>query len=727
MQPLNVSIYLRAIAKIVILLQITLTTTFTFKSSYVSAALLQNFGSANSAVTVFRHAQILTMEDDKVRSGWSVVVQGDRIVEVGPDSVVIVPEGATVLDVRGQYLLPGLFDAHAHLDPEVGARPNFGEAPLYLAFGVTSVVSMKGDSTYLALRELVAGGNLLAPNLYTSAPFVDEPLINNPGEAAAFVEEQKRAGYDLIKLHEVYEYNNLYHFMGGITYLTSEGIDQPTLSALANSARTMEMPAAGHIPPRLGLEGMLEAGMSLAHSSILLGGYFWPTQTVAFERNTNILKWGMALLFGALVIFLLGGAVSLIRRRAISVSWMAALGAATIVGTVFMAQRILASYLWLGNEWRVLGWTVVGVIFVGIAIALAIDAIKSFRRSRPLPHRAQSLFGSSGALLVGMVVITFWVPVLNRSTNSGLASMAQKIADAGLWVQTTLSVEDTLVLRDIPELDYLDPRKAAGNRRWAARWSEERKDRVRRGIPFFESVAKALHEQGVPLLLGTDAMGFPLIVPGVSVHDEMRLLNDAGLSPYEVLQTATVNPSRFLGIEEEVGTIEIGKRADLLLVDQNPLLDLTTLRNPDGVMVRGRWLNREKLQTALKQLADEPPPLAALLAEWIESEGINAAAARFRERLAEGRDPTLGPNELNSLGYDYYRRGKPQTTVRIFELNTEAFPEAPNPWDSLGEIYLEVGEKDRAIRSYLKSLELNPGNKNARKVLRDRLGVEVEN
>lgn len=65
MHPLNVSIYLRVFAKIVILLQIALIMTFTFKTSYVSAALLQNSGSENSAVTVFRHAQILTMEDDK--------------------------------------------------------------------------------------------------------------------------------------------------------------------------------------------------------------------------------------------------------------------------------------------------------------------------------------------------------------------------------------------------------------------------------------------------------------------------------------------------------------------------------------------------------------------------------------------------------------------------------------------------------------------------------------
>jgi imidazolonepropionase-like amidohydrolase len=73
-----------------------------------------------------------------------------------------------------------------------------------------------------------------------------------------------------------------------------------------------------------------------------------------------------------------------------------------------------------------------------------------------------------------------------------------------------------------------------------------------------------------------------------------------------VLRTATVNTARFLGREHEFGTIEVGARADLLLVDASPLDDLATLRRPRGVMLRGRWLTRQHLDDMLAGLAREP-------------------------------------------------------------------------------------------------------------------------
>jgi imidazolonepropionase-like amidohydrolase len=103
-------------------------------------------------------------------------------------------------------------------------------------------------------------------------------------------------------------------------------------------------------------------------------------------------------------------------------------------------------------------------------------------------------------------------------------------------------------------------------------------------------------------MAGTDALGFPLIAPGSSLHRELELLHEAGLTPYEALRTATVVPAAFLGKAEEFGTIAVGRRADLLLVERNPLLDLASLRQPVGVMVRGRWLSRDRLQAMLAAL-----------------------------------------------------------------------------------------------------------------------------
>jgi imidazolonepropionase-like amidohydrolase len=101
---------------------------------------------------------------------------------------------------------------------------------------------------------------------------------------------------------------------------------------------------------------------------------------------------------------------------------------------------------------------------------------------------------------------------------------------------------------------------------------------------------------------GTDAMGVPLIVPGASLHRELQLLTESGVTPYEAIRAATINPAVFLGKDEEFGTVAAGKRADLLLVDANPLQDLTRLKQPAGVMVRGNWLPRETLQQRLRAL-----------------------------------------------------------------------------------------------------------------------------
>jgi imidazolonepropionase-like amidohydrolase len=98
-------------------------------------------------------------------------------------------------------------------------------------------------------------------------------------------------------------------------------------------------------------------------------------------------------------------------------------------------------------------------------------------------------------------------------------------------------------------------------------------------------------------------MGLPLVPPGRSLHRELGLLAASGLSPYEVIRSATVVPAAFLGRSKEFGTIAPGQRADLLLVNGNPLENLTVLEHPNGVMMRGKWLPRQEIDELLKRLA----------------------------------------------------------------------------------------------------------------------------
>ena len=142
--------------------------------------------------------------------------------------------------------------------------------------------------------------------------------------------------------------------------------------------------------------------------------------------------------------------------------------------------------------------------------------------------------------------------------------------------------------------------------------------------------------------------------------------------------------------------------------------------------------NDRIMRGILAILHDQEPemprrPIGDALAEVIEDRGIEAAVAAYhalRDSAPDGYD--FGEDQLNGLGYVYLRRGDVATAIRLFELNVEQFPAASNPYDSLGEAYLEAGDHERAVANYRRSLELNPANDNARRILAQRLGVEVE-
>jgi hypothetical protein len=120
-------------------------------------------------------------------------------------------------------------------------------------------------------------------------------------------------------------------------------------------------------------------------------------------------------------------------------------------------------------------------------------------------------------------------------------------------------------------------------------------------------VVKALHEAGAGLLLCTDVVAkgmhfnWPVYV-GSSVHDELQLLVEAGLTPYQALEIGTRNTAMFLGTLDSTGTLEVGKRADLVLLHGNPVQDIRNTAQSAGVMIGGRWLPREELDRRLAEM-----------------------------------------------------------------------------------------------------------------------------
>lgn len=119
----------------------------------------------------------------------------------------------------------------------------------------------------------------------------------------------------------------------------------------------------------------------------------------------------------------------------------------------------------------------------------------------------------------------------------------------------------------------------------------------------FEIVG-AMHRAGVRLLAGTDTAAGVDVLPGFSLHTELEYFVQAGLTPMQALQTATRNPAQFLGLQNEMGTVEPGKLANLVLLDANPLDDIRNTRKITAVILNGRLLTRADLDAILRQVAN---------------------------------------------------------------------------------------------------------------------------
>jgi hypothetical protein len=158
----------------------------------------------------------------------------------------------------------------------------------------------------------------------------------------------------------------------------------------------------------------------------------------------------------------------------------------------------------------------------------------------------------------------------------------------------------------MPEIRYLSPARRI---RWGDDGYTKRQGDLSARVEFLQRFIKEMAQAGVPLVTGTDAPTIPGLVPGFSLHDDLRALEEAGLSRYQVLSAATRTPGemirRSVPDAEPFGTIKVGNRADFILSAKNPLDDLSTLRTPLGVMANGNWYAEPELHALLDQVADK--------------------------------------------------------------------------------------------------------------------------
>ncbi|RPH62158.1 MAG: hypothetical protein EHM89_06060 [Acidobacteria bacterium] len=120
-------------------------------------------------------------------------------------------------------------------------------------------------------------------------------------------------------------------------------------------------------------------------------------------------------------------------------------------------------------------------------------------------------------------------------------------------------------------------------------------------VPLQSDNVRLLNDAGVLLLAATD-VGIPMLVPGLSLHEELVLLVEAGLTPLEALRTATLNPARVLGLDDSLGSIDVGKVADLVLLDANPVANIRNTQRIRAVVANGRLYRRADLDRLLAEV-----------------------------------------------------------------------------------------------------------------------------
>jgi hypothetical protein len=189
------------------------------------------------------------------------------------------------------------------------------------------------------------------------------------------------------------------------------------------------------------------------------------------------------------------------------------------------------------------------------------------------------------------------------------AALFKRLAVNGTWQAPTLVVQRSVAfLNDSeftndPRLKYIRPGIRDG-------WKNQDDWRLKSITPESSALYKrmfqqrldiigAMHRAGVKMLAATDAVVW-YVYPGFSLHDEMELFVRAGLAPMEALQTATLNPAIYLNMSDTVGTVEVGKKADLVMLEANPLENISNTKRINAVVVNGRLIPRASLDKMLK-------------------------------------------------------------------------------------------------------------------------------
>ena len=436
---------------------------------------------------------VVDVQGNRLKPGQTVLVEAGRIVAVGDRGAVEVPPAARLVDGGGRYLLPALWDMHAH----VYTVSPLLDLPLYIAYGVTSVRDMQGcprpDDPFIACAEdkrrwtaEALAGKRIGPRIVATTSF----MANGPGMA----ERLKRVPEYFDTATPAQARAFVRHFAGRAEAIkVYDGIPRQAYLALADEARRLDLDLVGHRPHAVSAVEAAAHQKSLEHARFLLHESF-------------------------------PGAAGL-RARAGTPGWREDRRRMLAEHDPRMAEAIFAT---MKRE---------GTWYVPTHLTRWVDAYADHAAVREDP------------------LLRYLHPLMKRQ-----------------WLE---DVDETLARDPSPEA------------------RETYREFYRKGL----ELTGAAHRAGVNILVGTD-----YIVAGADVHRELEQLVLAGLTPAEALHAATLAPAEYFGLEDRQGRVAVGKTADLLLLDANPLADIRHTQRIAAVLFNGNLYDRAALDRISKHV-----------------------------------------------------------------------------------------------------------------------------
>lgn len=445
----------------------------------LAAAACMPRGVTEQRSVVIRNVTVIPMTGSAPLAGHSVVISDGRIAEVGPVADVRIPATATVVDGTGKFLIPGLFEMHAHT-----SKTRASALGLYIVYGVTTMRDLGSEhAEVLRWRREVRDGARVGPRMLIAGPYLEslrniERMRRDPPESR--VEPFERARIPIGSPADARRV---------IDSLAALELDHFKVRTIQDRETYLALAAAVH-----------------AHGKRLVGHVVTASPALFLEAGQDGVEHGFPLSLDS-----------------------------------------------LPREERMAFWRQLAARDVGAVPTLVIATESVFR---PLEYFRALVSDTTPA-------VHALRPYLSKFT----------ILD---WRE---------------QVDEVTPeRRAFFDRYW----------------PTALKHIREMREAGVRIMAGSDVAVLN-IFPGASLHEELRLFVDSlGMSPLEALERATREPAEWLGLADSVGTITPGKVADLVLLDANPLQDITNTRRVAAVVMRGRLFERDDLDAVLAAVAAMP-------------------------------------------------------------------------------------------------------------------------